>query len=607
MRKIILLDDNFPTGEQTIQPVLLWGPGRNQQDLRNITKTASEALDFIKNVTPEPGKTHMLVLALGSEEAYGPNRNGDGFPERPVPAKTKVASNNRDRWWIEPGQELVEHYKSFETNPAHAFKHHQNKDPSKASGVVKKAFWNPKMHRVELLVVVDNQKDAEWVDRVNDGDFPAVSMGCRIKYDVCSRCGNKAPTRAQYCDHVKFAMNQVNEDGTKNYVHNPSPSFFDISRVFRPADRTGFTLMKVAHAYEIRSSAEMGEDADDIDRKAAAIRKLSDIDKIVRGQPVASSSNLSPDEQAVIRRFKSYVEPRLGTASALPMDELLKHKTATVLSTTASLGIKLSAAEFLTYMVSQLAGRPLTLAPALLDRVISKQAAVLHLLSEAPALLDQIFSSGVLDESPDFVDAGLRAKLSKYAVKRASAVSGLYRRLTSNEAPTTDMLSYTDPSSGQVYNTTRGAATAATEAHDDQGETDLPKMIGGGALMLGGYKLLTMHPSLRPWRLPIALGTAALGYHALKPSKRDQYTADQGSQIPAMTEFAQQKGAAENIASVVVGLLEDYTPARSKTAAYYDAQPFVQQLERHAYVDNVRGVEIDLDAAAEAVGRVLCQ
>ena len=52
MRKIVLLDDHFPTGEQTIQPVLLWGPGRSHHDVSHITKTASDALDYIKNDAP---------------------------------------------------------------------------------------------------------------------------------------------------------------------------------------------------------------------------------------------------------------------------------------------------------------------------------------------------------------------------------------------------------------------------------------------------------------------------------------------------------------------------------------------------------------------------
>jgi hypothetical protein len=93
VKKIIELDDFFATGENTVQPILPWGSGR--VDTSRITKHASDALDYIKNVAPEPGKTQLLLLALGASETYGPNRNGDGFPEHPVAARGKTASAKR--------------------------------------------------------------------------------------------------------------------------------------------------------------------------------------------------------------------------------------------------------------------------------------------------------------------------------------------------------------------------------------------------------------------------------------------------------------------------------------------------------------------------------
>ena len=608
MRKIVLLDDFFPTGEQTLQPVLMCAGWK--QDTSRICKTASEALEYIKHVSPEPGKTAMLVLALGAEESYGPNRNGDGFPEHPVPARHKYAASG-ERWWVAPGEELTKHYQTFERG--HSFKHHVNKDPAKASGHVKKAFWNPRMHRVELLIIVDNQKDPEWVQRVNDGDFPAVSMGCRIKYDVCSICGNRAPTRAQYCDHVTQdpGMNGIMPNGQKAYVHNPSPNFFDISRVFRPADRTGYTLKKVAYVYEVQSSAELGEVAENLDAKAAAIHKLSDIEKIVRGEPVASSSNLAPEEQTVIRRFKDYVGPRLGKPSPLPIDKLCSYAPATLFSTLTSLGIKLSSAEFLDYILTRVHQRPIKLAASLADRVIAMQPTVLQLYGASPALLDEVIKTGALDESPSCVSTELRTALQPYAVKRAQFGEMLYRRLVPegigirpDAAPTTDMLSYTDPASGQSYQTTRGAAI---DARDMQTSADLRRMVGGGAMLLGAYKLLTMHPALRPWKLPLGIGAAALGLHTLRPGGHPQYQTQEGLSIPQMTEFAQaDKAASENVTATVVGLIEDHARLQREKIATKHAGALVQNLVSRALNDSVRGVEISVNDAADAVGLAIC-
>lgn len=167
--KHFFLDDLSVEGEPTIQIV------HPQDTLSGHTKVASEALDFIKNVDAIPGKTIILVLAMTAGEFYGPNRNGDGWPEEPL-----IIGSTR----IGPDEVLPVRYKTFETD-ANVFKHHVNKDIAKRAGEVLKAFYNWDMHRVELLLALDDSKAADAVERIARGEYPAVSMGCRVKYDVC--------------------------------------------------------------------------------------------------------------------------------------------------------------------------------------------------------------------------------------------------------------------------------------------------------------------------------------------------------------------------------------------------------------------------------------
>lgn len=598
MRKIVLLDDYFPTGEQTVQPVMLWGPSHNRFDLSRVTKTASEAVEYIKHVTPEPGKTHLLLLAMGGEETYGPNRNGDGFPERPI------AARDGRGFYVAPGEELTKHYQTFETNPAHAFQHHVNKDPRKASGHVKKAFWNDRMHRVELLVIIDNQKDPEWVQRVNDGDFPPVSMGCRIKYDVCSVCGNKAPTRAQYCDHVTRSpgMNRLMPDGRRAYVHNPSPNFFDISRVFRPADRTGYTLKKVAHVYELQLSAELGETADDLERKSAAIRKLSDIDKIIRGEPIASSSNLAPKEQVVIKHFRDHVANH-DAAPELPVDDLLSVPPASALSTLSGYGMQMNTPEFLRWYASVMRGQPTALPADAPAKVAALLPTVFAMYERAPALLDDVLKLGMLDhqltnDGELHIDDRIAARLRPLMVKRASTGEMLYRRLIPegiglrpDEGARTDLLQ-----APGGLTTTRGAAI---DAQDAQTRAGWKGMLGSGALMLGAYKMLGAFPSLRPFRLPGALAAGYLGHRAFSPSSA-RIPTDQGYGISPYTEFGVRTGE-ENIAGTVVDLVDNYKLARGLNRADFA----FERLKNASWHDDVRGVEIDFDSAAETLGELI--
>lgn len=532
MKKVIELDEYFPTGESSVQPILLWGSGR-RVDTTRVSKYASDALDYIKSVTPEPGKTILLVNALGAEETYGPNRNGDGFPEFPVPARGRALTASR-RWFVPPGEELVNHYASFEKNPAHAFKHHVNKDPEKASGVVKRAFWNPRMHRVELLISIDNEKDPEWAQRAQDGEFVPVSMGCRIKRDVCARCGNEAPTRADYCDHVKYNMNAIDKNGFKDYVHNPSPDFFDISRVFRPADRTGYTLKKVAEVHSVRLSADLGAESEDLAFKSAVAQKLSDIDKVIHGE-VAGAVTLSPDQRRFIINVKKQLEPRAKASARLDTDKLSAWPLGAVLRTAAENGVVLRDDEFIPLAVNKLAGQRVRVSPVLVAKTAAAARWTLSAFAERPEILNEILEDGVLESGK--VAGDLQSLFSDVREKRAYAGELLYRSmvpegigLRPEEAPTTDLL-HVGP-----YTTTRGAAI---DAQDAITRNHLKRVLGGSALLLGAYKGLTAFPAIRRIKIPLAMGAAYLGSKLFSNKSRAGKTVmtEEGVPISNMTEM----------------------------------------------------------------------
>lgn len=224
------------------------GKGR---DKGYLEKTASaqfhpDIAKYISEAVSTPGKVQVLLIALGAGEYYGPNRNGDFFP---------AASLSYG------GQEYG--HKTFETG-AHVFKHHINKDPLKAYGVVNLSVWNEKMKRVELIITVEEAKAPDLVDKINAGENLAVSMGCRVPYDVCSICGNKAKTREEYCDHLRYSLNRIPPGQTKRaYAINTIPKFFDISFVLVPADPIAQTMKKVA-------SVSSAEQASSVIKKASA-------------------------------------------------------------------------------------------------------------------------------------------------------------------------------------------------------------------------------------------------------------------------------------------------------------------------------------------------
>ena len=403
--KILEIDEYF-RGNQGLEPSV------SIIDFSNNTKLASEAEDWSRSVTPVPGKTYILVLAMGSSEYYGPNRNGDAFEEK----------------------ELKRHHKTFETN-AHVFKSHVNKDPAKSYGKVVKSFYNDDMHRVELILEIDNNKAPDIVDKVNSGQSVAVSMGCKIKYDVCSICGNKAPTRADYCTHLKNELNKIYPDGRIVCAYNPKPNFFDISIVWRPADKTGYMLKKVANSREIGpSSAWLAEKIAARVTLAKYLNKAAEIEKMVSGvgykAPTSEMGTSDSGDSYLTKQWLTTVVPKLKQSFVPINDEdkefLSSKNLPKVLSSLSSMGIFLATPEFLDLIYIKATG---TKAPeGLATRLVELQGDIFNLVAKYPDMAEELIYNKVAPTGTEAVDTEVRDKISKYIPLRSLDESWLISR-----------------------------------------------------------------------------------------------------------------------------------------------------------------------------------
>lgn len=225
--------------------------GADRQEL--VKRAGEEFTDKLHNIKFAKDEVPVHMIAIGATEDYGPNRNGDGF--------TRDCCRN--------------YHQTFEKY-ARFYRDHANKNPAKSFGVVKVSAYNEPMRRIELVVALNGSKEAaekngglvadkELEKLANDKDI-AVSMACKIPFDKCSACGNTAKTRAEYCDSVengghckagglKHNIGRVLSDGHVLHADNPNPSFFDISHVFRPADRIAYVFGKVAELQKAASAA----------------------------------------------------------------------------------------------------------------------------------------------------------------------------------------------------------------------------------------------------------------------------------------------------------------------------------------------------------------
>ena len=216
-------------------------------DSRGFEKVASvrdlpkEVDDAIRNLDKKPNHKYVLLSAMGDGETWGSNRNGDYFPNSAL-----TGMQRKDEKGVKNGRPIPR-FKTFEN--AHFFHHHKNKiergDPH--YGYVAKSMWNPKMRTVLLIIGVDAKKDPETAHDIESGRITSFSMGARLPYDICSKCGNRRTKLTENCKCLRDGLlNKIQSDGTKVYLINNEPDFFDISKVYKPAFEGGRSLMKVA-------------------------------------------------------------------------------------------------------------------------------------------------------------------------------------------------------------------------------------------------------------------------------------------------------------------------------------------------------------------------
>jgi len=76
-----------------------------------------------------------------------------------------------------------------------------------------------------------------------------ISHNCDVPFDVCTVCGNKAAKPAEYCEHAKRPnLGRLLKTGEICGLDNPNAKWFDISNVFRPAERIAYTVRMVKTA-----------------------------------------------------------------------------------------------------------------------------------------------------------------------------------------------------------------------------------------------------------------------------------------------------------------------------------------------------------------------
>jgi hypothetical protein len=208
-------------------------------DDANIKSAASDTFTRELLSQHKPDKDHFMlhVVAMGDQETYGPNKNGDGFPK----------------------EALEKFHPSFVSDGCF-FREHKNRcQETQGIGTIKASAFNPKMRRVELVVHGNKKKASAEYEKAKSGKALSFSMSCRVPYDICSCCEKKASSPRNYCEHLSDSMLQYLPEFKKYaYAINDRPKFFDISVVANPADRIAHYLDYAFDDQEKSASANKG-------------------------------------------------------------------------------------------------------------------------------------------------------------------------------------------------------------------------------------------------------------------------------------------------------------------------------------------------------------
>jgi hypothetical protein len=191
----------------------------NVHSQNELVKVASGHTDLPDGFTFDQDCLYLWIRIVSAGEAYGPNKNGDYFPEL----------------------ELLKYYDTFKN--AHTFKNHENKKVENAIGKIISVRWDPIMKCVEIFKSIDKKIAPEIARGYLKGYLTDVSMGCRVPYTICSVCGNKARKKSEFCEHVNLYRMQYLVNGERVFELNYEPNFHDSSTVLTGAERVAKAMM----------------------------------------------------------------------------------------------------------------------------------------------------------------------------------------------------------------------------------------------------------------------------------------------------------------------------------------------------------------------------
>lgn len=146
---------------------------------KNATKSIdgdNTEFDIHAEIKNNPASLFVKCFAIKADET---NDNGDHFSK----------------------SELQKAVHTFVGVPI--FTNHQNTDINEARGKVVHSWWEEEKNGIMIIAMVDAEAYPQLANGIKKKYILGTSMGCAVKYSICSVCHNSAETPDQYCSCIK--------------------------------------------------------------------------------------------------------------------------------------------------------------------------------------------------------------------------------------------------------------------------------------------------------------------------------------------------------------------------------------------------------------------
>jgi len=300
-----------------------------------LDKYAASSIFKNAEIHPEDGYAFVHVITNASMDHYGPNSNNDGFNEAACEWEFPCKCGHQKTAMLGGG---LKEYHSTYMQYGGAYRNHKNSkktDPSTGKpfeklGSIAAEAYNEDMHRGELILKLPVNKWGDVLEKVANSEPVCWSMGTAVPTDCCSRCCNRAKKRSDYCEHLRYDMGKIAEDGSRTFAINDVTFYHDISEVgMNPAMKVAYTLEKVAAFGMIPQKDEIVREGLwlplDLVKKLSSERERSRIEVL---QKLAAKEKETPTEsdKNLSEAFEHSDEEQTDIADKLkgvPLDQVI--------------------------------------------------------------------------------------------------------------------------------------------------------------------------------------------------------------------------------------------------------------------------------------------